>query len=246
LLYENNIDSDVSHYTLEQKDILKYALNRNWGVPVFKLDNFVGNAQYTPFGKLRQFMLELKAREDDITQLEYKVEKLKAEIELEEEFKEQTNSTAQKKIHDINMKEKMRAIVNSKTILTMTYQERDKIMMLITRFNESPDGTLPDGRRIIDVLGDHEEEERLEAELWGTRLGAQAAYDLMFYGKVNSGNMEAIHQLPESVRQIALENAVEKTIITNQQLQIAHNNVMEKLQLESGSQNDWAELDFKQ
>ena len=244
--YESNVDSDVSNYTSEQKEILQYAINRNWGTPVFKMDNFVGNAQFTPFGKLRQFMLELKAREDDITLLEYKIEKLKAEIELEEELKQETNSTAQKKIHDINIKEKLRAVINSKIILTMNYQERDKFMMLITRFNESPDGVLPDGRRIIDVLGDHEEEERLEKELWGVRLGSQAAYDIMFYGKVNSGNMEAIHQLPPDVMQKALDVAVEKTILTNQQIELAQIRVAEKLGLELESKQDFAELDFKQ
>lgn len=244
--YENNVDSDVSNYTSEQKEILQYAINRNWGTPVFKMDNFVGNAQYTPFGKLRQFMVELKAREDDITLLEYKVEKLKAEIELEEELKEATDSSAQKKIHDINIKEKLRGVVNSKIILTMNYQERDKFMMLITRFNESPDGTLPDGRRIIDVLGDHDEEERLEEELWGVRLGSQAAHDIMFYGKVSSGNMEAIHQLPQGVMQKALEVAVERTILTNQQIELAQVKVAQKLGLELEAKQDFAELDFKQ
>ena len=57
--YINDITSDVSNYTKEQKDILLYSVNRNWGTPVFKMDNFIGNAQYSPFGKLRQFMLEL-------------------------------------------------------------------------------------------------------------------------------------------------------------------------------------------
>lgn len=240
--YINDIISDVSNYSKEQKDILLYAVNRNWGTPVFKIDNFVGNSQYTPFGKLRQFLLELGSRENLISEQELGIEKTRLEIELEKEYIEQTSSPAKKKIHEVNIKEKLRVLANQKVMLTLTYEERDKYMMLITRFNESEEGKLPDGRKIIDIIGNHEEEERLEAELWGVRLGAQAGYDMMFYGRVNSGNMEAIDQLPPHIREIALENAVTKAITGNKQLQMLEKAVEQKLQLESGEKNDWIEL----
>ena len=99
--YITDINSDVSNYTPEQKEILKYSVNRNWGTPVFKMDNFIGNAQYSSFGKLRQFMLELKTREDMISQMEHAIEKTKLEIELIEEYKSQTSSVAQNKLHDL-------------------------------------------------------------------------------------------------------------------------------------------------
>jgi hypothetical protein len=241
--YINDLISDVSNYSKEQKDILLYSVNRQWGTPVFKLENFVGGAQYTPFGKLRQFMLELGSRENMISEQELKIEKTKLEIELELEFKEATSSPAQKKIHDITIQEKQRVLANQKIMLTLTYEERDKFMMLITRFNESEEGKLPDGRLIIDIIGNHEEEERLEAELWATRLGAQAAYDMMFYGRVNGGNMEAIDQLPPEVRQIALENAVTRAMIETGQINMLEKEVSERFQLAASETADWVEIE---
>lgn len=241
--YITDINSDVSNYTPEQKEILKYSVNRNWGTPVFKMDNFIGNAQYSPFGKLRQFMLELKTREDMVLQMEHSIEKIKLEIELIEEYKLETTSVAKKKLYDLDIKEKYRNLENSKNVLTMTYEERDKFMFLITRFNESPEGTLPDGRRVIDVIGNHEEEERLEAELWINRLGQQAANDLLFYGHVGVGNMEAIGQLPEKDQLRAIECAVEKTIVTSKRLEIAHKTVSERLALETSESSEWQELE---
>jgi hypothetical protein len=241
--YINDIESDVSNYTKEQKDILLYSVNRNWGTPVFKMDNFIGNAQYSPFGKLRQFMLELKTREDMILKMEHEIEKTKLQIELIEEYKQQVSSPAQLKLHDLDIKEKYRELDNVKNILTMSYEERDKFMMLITRFNESEEGMLPDGRRVIDIIGNYEEEERLEAELWITRLGQQAANDLLFYGHVGVGNMEAIGQLPEKDQMKAIECAVEKTITTGHKLEIAHKVVSEKLALEATDSSDWEELE---
>ena len=125
----------------------------------------------------------------------------------------------------------------------MTYDERDKYMMLIERFNESEEGKLPDGRLVMDIIGNHEEEERLEAELWAVRLGAQAGYDLMFYGRVNNGNMEAIDQLPAEIRQLAIENAVEKAIVTNGHILELEKQVKERLQIESSVTEDWTQLD---
>jgi len=240
--YINDLTSDVTGYNKEQKDILLYAANRQWGTPVFKIDNFVGGAQYTPFGKLRQLLLELGSRENLIIEQELKIERTKLEIELEEELKSKTDSVAQKKIHDLNIKEKQRVLMNQKIMVNLTYEERDKYMMLIDRFNGSEEGILPDGRRIMDIIGDHQEEERLEAELWATRLGAQAGYDLMFYGRVNGGNMEAIDQLPKEIRQLALENAVSKAIEENHQLEMLQSEITKRLQLDSPNPNSWEEL----
>ena len=239
--YINDLTSDVSGYTKDQKDILLYAANRQWGTPVFKIDNFVGGSQYTPFGKLRQLLLELGSRENLIIDQELKIERTRLEIELEDELRHQTDSPAQKKIHELNIKEKQRVLETQKIMVTLTYQERDKYMMLIDRFNESEEGKLPDGRKIIDIIGNHEEEERLEAELWAVRLGAQAGYDLMFYGRVNNGNMEAIDQLPKPIRELALENAISKALETNQHLELLQGEIKNRLQLESAP-SAWEEL----
>ena len=240
--YINDLTSDVSGYTKSQKDILLYATNRHWGVPTFKIDNFVGGAQFTPFGKLRQLLLELGARENMIAEQELKIERTKLEIELEKERITLTSSPAEIKIHELNIKEKERTLLNQKNGVSSVYEERDKYMVLIDKFNNSEEGKLPDGRFIMDIIGNHEEEERLEAELWGIRLGAHAAYDLMFYGRVNGGNMEAIDQLPKEVREIALETAVVKAIETNRHLDAIQIETRKRLELSDSENGLWEEI----
>jgi len=240
--YTNDITSDVSGYTKAQQEILQYAANRHWGVPIFKIDNFVAGAQFTPFGKIRQLLLELGSRENLIVDQELKIERIRLEINLEEELMSQETSPAKTKLHELNIKEKQRVLNNQKITLSLLYEERDKHMMLIDRFNESEEGMLPDVRRLIDIMGDHEEEERLEEELWGIRLGAQAAYDLMFYGRVNGGNMEAIDQLPPKVKEIALNHAVQKAIETNTKLDNLQIEIKNKLELESAP-NLWEQIE---
>jgi deoxyribose-phosphate aldolase len=93
------------------------------------------------------------------------------------------------------------------------------------------------------MIGNHDEEERLEAELWATRLGAQAAYDMMFYGRVNGGNMEAIDQLPLEVRQLALENAVNRAIIETGEINMLEKQASERFQLAASETADWVEIE---
>ena len=112
--YINDLTSDVSGYTKSQKDILLYATNRHWGVPVFKIDNFVGGAQFTPFGKLRQLLLELGSRENMISDQELKIERTKLEIELEKERIQLSSSPVEIKIHELNINEKERLLLTQK------------------------------------------------------------------------------------------------------------------------------------
>ena len=116
-------------------------------------------------------------------------------------------------------------------------------MVLIDKFNNSEEGKLPDGRFIMDIIGNYDEEEKLEAELWGIRLGAQAAYDLMFYGRVNGGNMEAIDQLPKEIREIALETAVAKAIETNKHLDALQVETRKRLELSDSEDGLWEEIE---
>jgi hypothetical protein len=81
----------------------------------------------------------------------------------------------------------------TKRRLVNWYLERQQIIDLVNEFNESPEALLPDGsgRTYMDIM-DTDEEDIYEAEFWTNRLAKQAATDLLFYGRVGTGNMDAI------------------------------------------------------
>jgi hypothetical protein len=67
---------------------------------------------------------------------------------------------------------------------------------LLKEFLNSPDGKIPDGtdRSWLDILHS-DEQDQYEKQIWTNRLGKQAALDIMFYGRIGVGNMDAILQL---------------------------------------------------
>jgi hypothetical protein len=241
--YERGITSDVSNFNQDQKEILKYALNRQWGVPVFKIDNFIGNSHFTPFGKIRQFMMELQVRENVVMDLELIIEELKAKIEIETEEIEATDSPGRKKLHAVQIAKHEKDLYAYREKVTYAYEDRDKIMMLISRFNDSEDGKLPDGRRLVDCLGDHDLEEQLEEEMWVERLGSQAAWDIAFYGRPGIGNVEAIQQMPKDVQIKTIQFAAKKAIETSHVFELATKQAMAELEF---NDEEWLNLESKE
>ena len=70
--------------------------------------------------------------------------------------------------------------------------EKDRILECIREICDGPQGTLPDGTKLMDVFGNKELEEELERQHWVTRLAKQASMEMLAYGKIGTGNMDAI------------------------------------------------------
>ena len=163
--YSSRVLSDTSMMSEEDYKLLEYSLNKEWSNPKFKMRWFVGETQITPFSKVRQWILEIKSREEAIENLEYEIKKYQV----------------------------TRTQIMTKRRLVNWYLERQQIIDLVNEFNESPEALLPDGsgRTYMDIM-DTDEEDIYEAEFWTNRLAKQAATDLLFYGRVGTGNMDAI------------------------------------------------------
>jgi hypothetical protein len=216
---KDDIITDVSGMSEDQKDIIAVAMSKEWTTPEFKVKNFIGNAQVTPFAKLRQYIIEMNTREHAVQGMEYEVKKIELEIELEQERANETTSPAQKKIHELEILKLTAGLKRSQLRLRDAYNEREMYIKIIEEFNNSPEGHLPNGTRLIDVFEDPEISEQLEKEYWTMRLAKQTALDMIAYGRAGVGNMEAVTMLePEQqmeVMQIACEYFVRNEMRTN-------------------------------
>ena len=56
--------------------LMKISESMSFALPKYKAYNFVGGAQITSYAKLKQWLLELRGREDAVEHLEYTVRKL--------------------------------------------------------------------------------------------------------------------------------------------------------------------------
>ena len=51
---------------MTDKELIDFALTKSNATPKFKLKYFVGGAQLTPYATLRQWLMELRAREESL------------------------------------------------------------------------------------------------------------------------------------------------------------------------------------
>lgn len=191
--YTSVITSDVSMINDKEKDIIEFALNKEWTNPKYKLKYFVGQAQITPFSKFRQWLLEIKSKEESIDNMEYELSKFEIEVERFQRMADQAHDDLDRRLAEVEAKNAQRNLIMSKRRLQDWYLERQHLLDLMQEFQESEEAIVPDGsgRNWMDILNT-DEEDIYEAEYWTNRLAKQAATDMLFYGRIGTGNMDAI------------------------------------------------------
>ena len=194
--FNSEINSDVSMLSEQDRSLIKVAMNKEWTNPKFKLKWFVGQAQITPFAKFRQWLLEIKAKEESIENMEYEIAKHEVECERFRRMAAEAIDDLDRRLAEIELWNRERLSYTSKRRLQDWYLERQHLIDLCNEFMESEESKLPDGsgRTYMDIMNTAEEDV-YESQYWTNRLAKQAACDMIFYGRINSGNMDAILML---------------------------------------------------
>lgn len=230
-------DTEKENLREDQKEIIHYALNRESKMPKFKMRHFVGDAQVTPYAKLKQFLLELRVREENLAVMTYDVRKFEIELKiLKKKYQDETDEL-QKELHSLEIERKERGLFVNKKSLDDVYKERQSLLELIDEFNNSDEGKLPDGRLIIEVLSDPEYEEYLEKELWTARLAKQSAVDLATSGRIGNGNLDAIIMLPPEQQVQVLAIASDYGTRVQSTMNVLSQETSKRLQLKYENQN---------
>jgi hypothetical protein len=224
---EINTLTNTNNLSDKDKGLLELVVKKEFGTPKFKIDHFVGNAQFTTYAKFRQFLIELRTREEMLEDMELLVEKYQTQADLEEEMKDNAKSEIQKKLHNIEIRKNIQDKNRVLRRLEAAYKERQRYLDLINFMIDSGEALLSNGKNMLEIYGDEEEEEKLEKEYWTERLGRQAALDMISYGRIGAGNMEAILQLDPDHQQETMQYAI--SFSTHKQIEIS---AMQKRTLE--------------
>jgi len=183
--------------------IMQISENMSFALPKYKAYNFVGGAQITPYAKLKQWLLELRGREDAVQHLEYTVRKAELEIQIDEESKEFITETKRREMIDLTVADKHIDLRKFKRNLRDAYRERQSFIELIKEFLETEEAVLPDGTKLIDVFGNPQLEEKYEHEYWTVRMAKQAMLDMISYGRIGTGNLDSILMMdPDQQKQV--------------------------------------------
>lgn len=236
--YNSEINSDVSMLTEDEKKLIKLSMNKEWTNPKFKLRWFVGQAQITPFAKFRQWLLEIKSKEESIENMEYELAKLELEKDRFIRIRDNSADDLDRRGAEIELWNNERLVYTTKRRLQDWYLERQHLVDLLQEFLASDEAKLKDGsgRTYMDIMNT-EEEDGFEAEIWTNRLAKQAACDMMFYGRINSGNMDAILSMSPEQQADTLNLAINFGTQLQQYVNLLQNQVDKELGLKQPNSN---------
>lgn len=223
--FDTEITTEIG--TLNEKDLelVRWAVNKPWVNPRFKMKYFQAEEQITPFHKLRQLFMELRVQEESIENLEFVLKKIPAEIELATLRMERSEDDIEKKEWELKILELKRDKDQAYRRVKQNYIERHQYVDLINEFLASDENKTPDGKSLMTAF-DTPLEDEYEKQYWISRLAKQAAMDLLSYGQVSAGNMSAIADLTQEMQ--------------NDILAIAHNYSLQMKNHSDNIRNDCA------
>jgi len=213
----------------EHTDILNRSIGNDWSIPEYKLKHFVAGSHIHPLHKIKQYMMELNSRQENLEAFERDFKRMTIEIELAEEQKLVSQFNAEKKLYDLDIAEKQHKIMISKEKYKSACRDREKILKLIDEFNNSPEGRDKNGVLYMDVMRDPDAFEKIEKDYWEYRLAKQASLDMIAYGRIGVGNMEAILQLDPDSQNKAIAMAYELLILNEHRMTAISDKVQERI-----------------
>lgn len=231
------VNSKVDDLTTDQVDIIEEALNMEWGQSDFKSEHFVGNSQIHPYAKLKQYMLELRTREEVCETMESQMKMYDIKVKIAQKVLESQTDELTKLQAELELLENQKDYNMHKRRMKDCYRERKQYLTLIDQFINSPENTLPDGRVISEHFNDPEFAAEMDKEYWTVRLAKQVALDFAAYGRPGTGNMDSILMLKGDQQQQVLSLASDLFVRVEARNNALINNASKKMQL--GYKNDY-------
>lgn len=185
----------------DDKELIEFANSSvDSSVAEFKLKHFVGQSMVTPYHQLKQLFLELRIRQDSYLHIEWEIERKNLEQLVEEQKLKNSKNEIEKKYIEIDLLNIVKDKKRHEDALVSANKEKNRILKIIKDLLNSPAAVLSDGTKIMDVFGNEELEEKLERQHWITKLAKQASMEMLAYGKIGTGNMDAIAMMsPEDI-----------------------------------------------
>ena len=184
--------------------------------PKFKMEHFVGGYMLTPFKRMHQYLVELRTKQDSFLHCEWELKKKEIELLIEEKKYKRAKDSKVDELEaqyiELDLLNIRKDCKQYRERMKQALREKDDTLELIRELNESPEGKLEDGTPIMDVFGNKELEEKLEKEYWTLRMAKQCATEMLAYGKIGTGNIDAIAMLPPPQQKEILKIATDYTV----------------------------------
>lgn len=161
------------------------------GMSTFQMENFVVNDSITPYRKLRQAMMEVKARMEVLANGEFDLQE--NQLKLKKAQLEAAQLTGiDKEIKEVEVRRLDYIINRTSTMRRQQTQEAEFFMSMVDSLISELGGL----DKAKELLSDPKAQYEQEADYWTKRLGRGVYSDLINFGTITKGVVESISCLP--------------------------------------------------
>jgi hypothetical protein len=188
---------------MEYNDIRTAAINVDSGYNEFQIEHFIIDGQYTDHRKLRQCLIEIESREALGRDYMFDFDEKSAQAEIHKENLEVLEG-AHKKLEQVHLNR-----INYELSRKQYYIDNaSKELKILYKFAA---GFIDKYELALDDINDFINNEELDKEYWITRMGIQAAQDMLTSGRIQAGNLGSLMQMNNADRTEAIAGAISFT-----------------------------------
>lgn len=184
----------------EDQEIMNFLATEITPYSEFQSESFVINNEVTDHRKIQQIGLEIRSRVDILAEAQYALDKL--DVKMRKYKRDITKETddLERELLEIELKKCEYDWAQAEVRMSQTNMELQKFVNIAKKV--APENTL----ETIKNYKDNWEEK--EKEYWAKRMGRQAMYDMLTTGKIGTGNLESIMQMPADVQKATIAYAL--------------------------------------
>lgn len=187
---EFSIQTDSSPHSYDSFDnyLIEKSTYHAFPQTEFQCNHFVSGSHATLYRQVRQSLLEISTRQHGIEKINISVKRTKIQIEKCKKKIEETDDVFEKQLAEIEIEDLSIDLCVWKKKLEQAHIELKYFLDFVK--NVCADET--EAERYFEL---NEEEEH---KYWIARLAKQLSIDIITSGRLGSGNLDSILQLPES------------------------------------------------
>ena len=186
---------------LSKEEIIKLSHDWDYAYSDYQIESFVVNTGVVDYRKAKQCLIEIEQRQQSIEDQEFTIRKLDVEIEILKESLDEGKSPNEKKLIEIEIEEKENFQKRNHRRLLGMKTEQERFVAQFRKYANSAE-------EVEDLKASVDEEER---KYWIARMAKQGAMEMLAYGKIGTGNMESIMQMPQEDQMEVISGALDYT-----------------------------------
>lgn len=200
-----HLDSDIIKSSdIDNSRIINAAVNLEQGQTKYQNSSYVVGSAITQHKKVQQALLELEARNHGHIELQYKLKLCRNNIKrLEHQLKIELEKKSKDEFEVERLEIELEKAKYDETLFMrkdVTYQREISEFCDMVRENMDPE-------KDIEYYQTTSEEE--DRKYWIARMAKQSAVDIHTSGRIGSGNLDAIINMPAEDQLVAIKGAVE-------------------------------------